>query len=172
MDVLHVIKAEHDEIRNLLAAIPLIKAASETQKKVSALLDRVRRHHFLEHNYLYPEVAALSPGRDIVVDLCVVNSTVVKRTAEELAKLIGKTALTAPAKKKLADLTGLILRHFETEEQSLMPKIRQGISTPDREDLGQVFLDAAAELSPEELLSGKPLIRAGKADSTAKRKRA
>jgi len=97
---------------------------------------------------------------------------VVKRTTEELAKLITKTALSAQARKKLVELTSLVHRHFETEEQSLMPKIRQSISTPEREELGQVFLDAASELTPEELVSGKPLIRNAKAVAPAKRKRA
>ena len=36
--------------------------------------------------------------------------------------------------------------HFDQEEQNLMPKMRLHIRTEEREDLGQVFADAEAEL--------------------------
>jgi hypothetical protein len=36
--------------------------------------------------------------------------------------------------------------HFDQEEQNLMPKMRMHIRTEEREDLGQVFADAEAEV--------------------------
>ena len=48
--------------------------------------------------------------------------------------------------KRLVELKDAFLKHFDQEERVLMPKLRSLMRTEDREDLGQVFIDAKAEL--------------------------
>jgi hypothetical protein len=76
---------------------------------------------------------------------------------------------------KIEELSVQLAKHIELQEQSLMPKIRQLISTQEREDLGQVLIDMKADaVSGIDISVPKVAARQSKpaTKSAVKRKRA
>lgn len=158
MDVLYFMKSEHE---SLLGALNRFLAADGTVPKKEALgsLKSILAVHLkLEETYLYPELAGLFPDSDVVVDVATAEHVVIGKTLDLLAKAMSKpVSEQAGLDKKIDTLAGLVRKHVETQEQSLMPKLRQLIPTVAREELGEVLIDAKEEMmAAPELVSLLP----------------
>ncbi len=162
MDVLQIIKADHDGVRSLLFSLE----TSDATRRVE-LIDRLRSelavHTKIEEAYLYPEVADLTAERlPGFFDFCIANHRTIVRSLEQLRK----SAVAAEEDdfyKSFQTLKKVVLGHFEAEEDQLMPLIRKNVSTPEREELGMVFED----------LKGAPeLLDRASASTSKKRTRA
>lgn len=147
MDCLHFIKTQHDALRTALAGL----AAADGVKVRRTLVDDLARdtqvYLTLEKDYLYPEIAGLFPGSDVIAAAGTANGAALVRRIKALKTLVAKNANEQEAyPKRLKEFEEALLKHFEQEEQVLMPKVRSMIRTEDREDLGQVFLEVQTEV--------------------------
>ena len=142
MDVLHFLKSDHDSIR---ASLDLVVAADGVKTRRIHLEDLAKLlqvHLVLERDYLYPEISGLFLGVDAVIDLGLATAALTSKRLKLLVKLASKPADEQEGiDKRVAELRESILKHFDHEEQHLLPKMRYLIRTEDREDLGQVFVD-------------------------------
>ena len=148
MDCLHFIKSHHESLKGALNVL----VDTDGIKLRRALIDELTRdltvYLALEKDYLYPEIATLFPGAEAAAAMGVANGTALTRRAKALKALVGKTAAEQEEAypKRLRELYDATMKHFEQEEQVLMPKMRAMIRTEDREDLGQVFLEVKSEI--------------------------
>jgi hypothetical protein len=147
LDVLHLIKQEHEGIRSLLQELSKEKTVTAQKKVLQDLLHRAKIHMHVEHEYLYPEVTGLFNEAENFIKNSKENHKTIKKTLTELEKLVNSKPMAAkPAvEKKVSHLMERFQAHFTSGEDVLMPKLRELIPTQDREDLGQVFLDAQEE---------------------------
>ncbi len=147
MDCLHFIKSHHDAIRDAFAVLLATDGVKIRRAMVDDLARDVHVYVALEKEYLYPEVGGLFPGGDSVAAAGVANGAAITRRTKALKALAAKPANEQEDfQKRLRELHDSVLKHFDQEEQILMPKIRAMIRTEDREDLGQVFLEVKTEL--------------------------
>lgn len=147
MDVLHFIKSYHDEVRQVLDSVESADGLKARRQCLDDLARLVQAYLDLEKDYLYPEIGDLFAGVDTLVRAGEANGAAIGRRVKSLVKLLAKPVNEQEGwEKRLAELRASLVEHFDSEEQVLMPKMRLMIRTEDREDLGQVFLDARDEL--------------------------
>jgi hypothetical protein len=147
MDVLHFIKSYHDEVRQVLDSVESADGPKARRQRLDDLARLVQAYLDLEKDYLYPEIGDLFAGVDTLVRAGEANGAAIGRRMKNLVKLLAKPVNEQEGwEKRLAELRESLIEHFDSEEQVLMPKMRLMIRTEDREDLGQVFLDARDEL--------------------------
>lgn len=172
MDILSIIKSDHDQIRRGIATIDGLTGLQARRKAYPALAKEIETHLLLEEGYLYPEVADLFNGSQILVDIGRANHATLTKLLKSLEKALDRPATEqALADKKWTELKEILLKHLITEEDQLMPKVRATISTQDREDLGQVLMDAR-ELAQNGQLTWKEVIEANTAKPAKRKKRA
>jgi iron-sulfur cluster repair protein YtfE (RIC family) len=147
MDVLHFLKSHHDTIREGFDRLAHAEGVKARRSALDDLARDIQVHVALEKDYLYPEISGLFAGADVLVTTGLANGTVIGKRLKVLTKLAGKTASEqGEFPKRQAELKDAVIKHFEQEEQTLMPKMRSLIRTEEREDLGQVFMDVKAEV--------------------------
>jgi hypothetical protein len=152
MDVLHFLKTQHDLLRTALARVEQDDGVKARRLHIDGLARELATQLVIEKDYLYPELIGLFPGSDTVVANGLASGALINRRIKVLVKLIAKTAAEQDGyDKRLAELKDSLLKHCEQQEQILMPKLRSLIRTEDREDLGQVFVEAK-----QDLVAGKP----------------
>ncbi len=171
MDVLHFIKADHDAIRasvERLAASDGVKARRLRCDEVAQLLTI---HLGLEKDFLYPELLDLFANGRALVDVGLANGVIIGKKMKLLTKLVQAPAAEQAASyaKRFQELKDAVLAHLETQEQALLPKLRENMRTEEREDLGEVFLDAKTELRRNLYGEGEP-VAAAPAPASAKRR--
>lgn len=148
MDVLHFLKTQHDLLRDGLTRVEGADGIKARRMHLEEMTRMLNVHLVIEKDYLYPELVDLFPGSDALVTAGLASGSTIGRRLKTLVKLAAKPVAEQEGYgKRLVELKESLLKHFDQEEQILMPKIRSLIRTEDREDLGQVFLDAKAELA-------------------------
>ncbi len=146
MDVLQVIKQDHDALRDLLTSISSESRVSERRALFDTFEKYLSIHIKLEEQYLYPEVSGLFPGAEMFVDASLANHRSVVRLVSDIGKQLKKPAADhAGIDKKIEKLDELTRAHLRMEEEHMMPKVRVMIPTQDREDLGVVFHEMRQE---------------------------
>lgn len=165
MDVLQVIKTEHEDLRALLKQLSDLDSVVEKRKVFERLNTELDRHMVLEEHYLYPEISELFQGADSFVDVSLARHKILRKHIKQLSE-----CLTQPVAKQ-KNLNELIEKfnseassHLTHEEDAIMPKLRRLIPTQDREDLGVVFLDARdhALEGLKKTLNGKEAVKGKK----------
>lgn len=140
MDVLYFIKEEYAAVR---AGIPALVGGDATSMQEDGLRDFLKQIELVVRvadELVLPELADQA-RRDIEALAAAGDQT------SELSKLVAsrsKTGRLADARRR--ELANLISSHLDFMEQMILPKFREEISTPTREDLGIVALDFKADL--------------------------
>ena len=166
MDILQFLKSRHDAIRGACGQLESTVGGQPRRREFDNLTSVLEAYMGLERDYLYPEIGGLFPGSDSLVVIGSANAAIIDKRLKALAKLWSKGGEEqAGFGVQLVALKGALLKHFEQEEQILMPKMRAVMRTEDREDLGQVF----ADLESEGLAAGLEKV---KSPMTGTRKRA
>ena len=169
MDVLHIMKNDHENIRKLLLALMEADGARKRRESFEALNRELSILFSLERDYLYPELDGLFPGVDAVVSLAEAGAVTVDKRLKLLGKMLSKPVSEHRLfDSKVHELSESVDRHLRYKEDSLMLRIRQTFRTEEREDLGTLFLEMSEELRETPL---PPVGRRVKAVS-AKRRRA
>ncbi len=140
MDVLYFIKEEYAAVR---AGIPALVGGDATGMQEDGLRDFLKQIELVVRvadELVLPELADQA-RRDIDALAAAGDQT------SELSKVVAsgsKTGRLADARRR--ELANLISSHLDFMEQMILPKFREEISTPTREDLGIVALDFKADL--------------------------
>lgn len=169
MDVLQVIKRDHDELRDLISGFASVTKVAERRDLFGKLKLALDIHTRLEEGYLYPEVDGLFPGSELFVDASTANH----RTIDRMLAAIGKT-LKQPVvahtglSREIDKLAAVMESHLRMEEEQMMPKLRVSVGTQDREDLGEVFQEMRDDWKSDPNL----MVQIPKQRSKGKRKRA
>lgn len=147
MDVLQYLKADHEAIRTALEQLGRAEAVKLRRTQLDELAKQIQIHLVLERDYLYPEIAGLFVGAEAQIDAGLAQAAVIVKRLKSLQKIV-ETSATAQDGwvKRFQELRDAVHKHFDNEEQLLLPKLRIAIRTEDREDLGQVFLDAQTDV--------------------------
>ena len=147
MDILSILKAEHERIRDGFVKLEAAGGVKARQVRLEELARDIQVHLTLEKEYLYPELANLFTGAEALVDIGQANGAAIGRRLKVVTKMAAKPAAEQDGyDKKEAELKESILKHFDFEEQALMPKVRGLVRTEEREDIGQLFLDVKDEV--------------------------
>lgn len=144
MDILHYLKTHHDSIRTTCESLLQAKAVKERKAQLEALVKATEVYLTLERDFLYPEISGLFAAADSLIEAAEANAANVDKMLKSLVKTASSNAAVFAA--RLQEFQLALTRHFDQEEQNLMPKMRMHIRTEEREDLGQVFADAEAEV--------------------------
>lgn len=147
MDVLFIIKSHHVE---LMQAFDQMQAAAGLKPKRAAMDDLARDLQAfltLEKDYLYPEIEDQFAGAGTLVVLGQAGGSLIDKRLKAVLKLIAKPVDEQEGlEKRIGELKEALSAHFDHEERVLMPKLRSSMRTEDREDLGQVMVDAQEDL--------------------------
>ncbi len=146
MDVLFLMKSEHDLIRGQLQEFESSKTAKAAKKAFESLEGLVGYYLTLEKDYIYPEIIGLFSGAERLVERGLCRQKEITDRMIELSEVFSKKSAKT-LKSQTKAFSELTREHLEILEERLMPELRSRIDTSDREDLGQVFLDVKQEWS-------------------------
>jgi len=153
VDLLQIIKAEHDEIRAFIKSIDW-KSLKTSRVKLLELKRIISIHFALEADHLYPEFEELLVRRPEFFTICAANHRSIARSLQALEKLaVGDKPVLAELANQTLALGTLVEGHLALEEDVLMPLVRRELPTLHREELGLVFSDVKA--NPDLLLMPK-----------------
>ena len=139
MDVLQILRDGHSRISSLL------KESAGGRPKQKELEYELGLMVFLEGQYLFPELDGLFANSDHLVAIAQAHH---KSLASQLKRVLsGKTSQT-----KTTALVTLGEKFDEYQSffgDQLMPLVRVSMPTQDREDLGELVMDAKAEFTAD-----------------------
>ena len=148
MDVLQIIKSDHAELKRKLGLVVHAETKPKFLELFKFLVSDLRLQLKLEGDYLHPELGILLNGS---------SSEFLSRSQQShksLVRKIGviekglKNAPIADLRKSVEQLAAAVNDHLVYQEAVMMPRLRERMPTPEREDLGAVILDVKeAELS-------------------------
>jgi hemerythrin superfamily protein len=150
-DVVALIKSQHRELEELLAAAE--QEDSDTLMVLRRVAGLLGPHSKAEETFVYPRIAELQPDeRDEVHDGAAEHHHAESMLAELLAAKPDEPGYDG----KLAALIGELQHHVEEEESELLPVLSEKASDEEREQLGARFAaqTGRSEVRPEEAGSG------------------
>jgi len=160
VDVLQIIKLDHERIRGVLSQIAGTDKVTERRRLVAELEEDASRHFHIEANYLYPEVSAIYTDDGGFFDERQTSHKQLTKRLHAVSEMLRKPVSDHVGfEKKFDELNQLFDDHFGAEERVMMPRVRQFMPTQEREDLGQVILDVKEELARELTEDRKPLLK-------------
>src|ERR1700761_7074481 len=134
-DAIVILKADHKEIRNLFRKFQAAgdKAVKKKETIVGQIITLLTVHTYIENEVMYPEVCALLP--DLKDD--VLESYEEHHVADVLCmELAGLPAGAERFDAKTTVLIETVSHHIEEEEQDWFPKVREGLTRSQLQDLG------------------------------------
>jgi hemerythrin-like domain-containing protein len=146
-DAIVLLKADHKQIRRLFREFEASgeKAKKKKTKIVGQIIEMLTVHTYIENEVMYPEVRALMP--DLNED--VLESYEEHHVADILC--LELSAMTADEERFTAKTTVLIenvTHHIDEEEQEWFPKVRDGLSRKQLQELG-ARLEEARKKAPK-----------------------
>jgi hemerythrin superfamily protein len=143
-DAIVMLKEDHREVKKLFRNFEKAgeKATAEKGRIVTAIIEALTVHTYLENEVMYPEVRALLPD----LDQDVLESYEEHHVADVLcAELAAMRPEDEHFDAKTTVLIENVTHHIEEEEQDWFPKVRAGLSRKQLQDLGARM----AELRPD-----------------------
>ena len=140
MDILNLIKSEHDRLRKKIASILEEAQVSGKKLDLDSFTKEVSTHFRIEREYIYPEAQTLFPVSSWIKSKQASQDYII----DQLKKLLESTSDIDSTGIK--DLMKKIEDHFVGEEDLLMPKFRSLWSFDQREEFGQAVEDYQQEL--------------------------
>jgi hemerythrin superfamily protein len=146
-DAIVLLKADHKQIRRLFREFETSgeKAKKTKTKIVGQIIEMLTVHTYIENEVMYPEVRALMPD----LDEDVLESYEEHHVADILC--LELSAMTADEERFTAKTTVLIenvTHHIDEEEQEWFPKVRDGLSRKQLQELG-ARLEEARKKAPK-----------------------
>jgi len=145
MDVIKLIKQDHETVEGLFKKFE--EAGSKAYKTKRSIADRVIQelsvHAELEEQLMYPVMRRVLDDGEELVQEAIVEHTEAKKTMAEMSGLSGEDPLLDA---KMSALIGEVRHHVKEEEEEMLPKLRDGMSRQELEDLGQRMQEAKKEM--------------------------
>jgi len=147
MDVLSLLKRDHDQIQCLLEGFNPSASGDDLRSVLTPLKAAMSDLMKIEADYLFPEVGDLFTGADVIVDRAMARQTEISATLLSLKEVLAdKNVSNETLMPLVAEISRLIGSHIKDQQDLLIPRIRKLIPTQDREDLAEVFMEAKREL--------------------------
>ena len=143
-DAIVMLKEDHREVKRLFRQFRQAgqQAAADKGRIVTAIIEALTVHTFLENEVMYPQVRALLPD----LDQDILESYEEHHVADVLcAELFAMDPKDEHFDAKTTVLIENVTHHIEEEEQDWFPKVRAGLSRKQLQDLGARM----AELRPD-----------------------
>ena len=140
-DAIVILKDDHKTIRKLFKEFQGAgeNATAEKGRLVKRIIEELTVHTYLENEVMYPEVRKLLPS----VEDDVLESYEEHHVADVLcAELFAMDAGDERFDAKTTVLIENVTHHIEEEEQEWFPKVREGLSRKQLQDMGQRMIDA------------------------------
>jgi len=140
-DILDTLKAEHEEVSELLDRLVDSEAAGERKKLVKQIKQALIPHTKAEEKVVYDAVIALR-DKDAKIDG---EEGYIEHdlAAKTLAKLEGIANATSPEHKAAAKvLRELVKHHVQEEEDNVWSDVEDNFSGEERERMNRAFLAA------------------------------
>ena len=146
MDLLFLLKLEHDQIRALLLLLSSGPSQEILRDRLRALEQISTRLIRIEADFLFPEVDNLFVGVANILSNAVNNQDKITSLLSVINELmLSDGEPSHEFSETLALLLKTIEAHVADQQEFLIPRIRKLIPTKDREELGQVFLEVRGE---------------------------
>src|SRR5689334_21942923 len=144
MDALKLLKQDHQEVEAQFKRFENAgDDAHQTQKKIAEkVIELLSVHAAVEEELLYPAARELSEDLEDLVLEALEEHHIAKATLAELEKMSPDDERFCA---KMTVLMESIRHHVEEEEGELFPKLRQLMSTAQREALGAAMKQAKGE---------------------------
>ncbi|MEZ4741330.1 MAG: hemerythrin domain-containing protein [Bdellovibrionota bacterium] len=146
MDVLSIIKKDHDQICCLLDSLSSGMSLEDFHSilpPLSAALSDLMR---FEAEYLFPEVQDLFVGSEQFIGNALKNQKKILDDLEQLRSVMRSKDGGSGIKTAILDMVRLVRAHIDDQRDLLIPRIRKLIPTQEREDLGEVFIESKQEI--------------------------
>lgn len=141
-DVVDVLMAAHRRIGMLFDAVMAADGASQRRERLAVLVDFLQRHEHAEQEVVRPQLRALSPETESVID---------ERLAEEadadraVAALVSRDVDDPSFAGRLADLRAMVVAHATREERLEFPLLRARLSSRRCQELASQVRKQQAE---------------------------
>ncbi len=137
-DAIVLLKEDHKEIRRLFKEFQKAGDAEARGSVVEKIIEALTMHTYIENECMYPEVRSLLP--DLEQD--VLESYEEHHVADVLtAELAAMSPRDEHFEAKATVLMENVLHHVEEEEQEWFPKVREGLSRKQLQDMGARLLE-------------------------------
>lgn len=134
MDVLELLKQDHQKVKGLLATAKKTEDKKQQKQLFKEIKNELETHTRLEETIFYPAMQEHEELKDMVLE-SVEEHRQVKTLLRELSRV---TAGSEKFKAKLKVLNDDIEHHAEEEEEAKMfPKVRQVVERTELEQLGE-----------------------------------
>lgn len=172
MDILYILKERFEELRSLMLKVSDGPQGEMARSLQGQLAQKIRILSRIQSDYIYPEIRGSNSTLDGIIG----------QSGQYLERIELFLEGGPPYEAgKLPSFLESVREYITHEETHLMPKLRITMRTEDREDLGQVVVDAEEELqklapddarsmaSPSSALARSRGGRAGKSERAANR---
>jgi len=139
-DAIVLLKDDHKEIRRLFREFQKAGQDAHAHKGhlVDAILEALTVHTYIENECMYPEVRKLLPD----LDDDVLESYEEHHVADVLcAELAAMKPTDEHFDAKTTVLIESVAHHIEEEETDWFPKVRDGLSRPQLQDIGARMIE-------------------------------
>ncbi len=141
MDVINLLKDDHDVMLRLLEEIEKTESAEERRSLFDQVARVLRRHSRIEEKIVYPELEQSAIGRNAVIEAHEVHLIVARLVREMKETPLTEERWTA----KLNVLCDILARHLEEEHDTIFPKIRHRF---DKQERARIGTDIALAYAP------------------------
>lgn len=142
MDVLWIIKEEHEKIRAMIHDWKKTSELNLLAKQIHQIKTECLRVLALEKAYLIPELDGLFPAALAIAEDTQNTQESLRKQAIGLDKFPVKAVIDVKFKPEAEQFCDNTAMYLDFVDSYLLPKLRQFMPTELREDLGQVFIDA------------------------------
>lgn len=152
MDVIDLLKQDHQKVLDELSSIEKNGAPRELGRKSEQLMQDLTRHAAMEEELIYPVLVERDGELEPKVMHALEQHHVMKVLLAEIDELGVRHARFLPKVKLLHDL---FQTHVQTEESLLLPKLAESMPEADRDRLGERLREMEEKLMKGERVRPK-----------------
>jgi hemerythrin superfamily protein len=141
MDVLELLKSDHERVADLLDQIEALDKKSEQWRIFQTIKRELQAHAHAEETVFYPAFSRYDELKDIVKE-AYEEHTEVKNKLSEIDKA-GRES--DQVEDLVSSLRECVDHHVEEEENDMFPRVRQIMKRGEREVLGRHIMAAKTE---------------------------
>jgi hemerythrin-like domain-containing protein len=136
-DAIVFLKEEHNQMRKLFRQFEQAKDAASRGAAVTAIIEALTAHTYIENECMYPQVRKLLPD----LDSDILESYEEHHVADLLtAELAAMRPTDEHFEAKATVLMENVQHHMEEEESEWFPKVRQGLGRKQLQELGEQLI--------------------------------
>ncbi len=141
MDVLDLLKEDHDKLKRLFSDLDQTTDRSKIKQLYLSIKDLIETHSHLEETIFYPAFEKFGELRDQIT----VSIDEHKEMKELLREISGVSKTDESILPRLQDLMETVEHHLSEEENLVFPKVRKLMRRSEREQMGRILAASRKE---------------------------